>query len=341
MSVLPRISRLAVTDHPEEPLSQHEVMALLGLEGDEFAQRVFGRSAVNSRSLGLSTATLERTLQGRTSLTEDQLFANAVQAVAELDLDPAEIGTVVTASLYSLGGPTLAHRLVEAFAMDLATDKYHVIGVGCASMVPLVRLVTQSLDHHPDKKALIVAAESMSGLLSRATPEDERSKTVGSAIFGDGCGAVAIDKGDTGPAIVASKVHQIPGTLDVVRMELSDVDSYLHLDRDLPDVAAAGLADLVDEFLDCTGLVRADLNHWIVHPGGRRILDCVREALELGFERLEVSYDVLANRGNVGTPSIFYVLAETIRRNHPGPGARGLMITVGPGVTVGLMLLAF
>jgi predicted naringenin-chalcone synthase len=50
---------------------------------------------------------------------------------------------------------------------------------------------------------------------------------------------------------------------------------------------------------------------------------------------------VLANRGNVGTPSIFYVLAETIRRNHPGPGARGLMITVGPGVTVGLMLLAF
>jgi predicted naringenin-chalcone synthase len=152
---------------------------------------------------------------------------------------------------------------------------------------------------------------------------------------------VAIDHGDAGPAIVASKVHQIPGTLDVVRMELSDVDSYLHLDRDLPDVAAAGLADLVDDFLDSLGLVRADVNHWIVHPGGRRILDCAREALGLGTERLEVSYDVLANRGNVGTPSIFYVLSETIRRCQPGPGERGLMITVGPGVTVGLMLLAF
>jgi predicted naringenin-chalcone synthase len=341
VTVLPRISRLAVTDHPEEPLSQNEVMGLLGLEGDEFAERVFGRSAVNSRSLGLSTATLERTLQGRTALTEDQLFGHAVEAVAELDLDPAEIGTVVTASLYSLGGPTLAHRLVEAFAMDPATDKYHIVGVGCASMVPLVRLVTQSLDHQPGKKAVIVAAEAMSGLLSRATPEDERSKTVGSAIFGDGCGAVAIDHGTTGPAIVSSKVHQIPGTLDVVRMELSDVDSYLHLDRDLPDVAAAGLAELVDEFLDYSGLVRADVNHWIVHPGGRRILDCAREALDLSVERLEVSYDVLANRGNVGTPSIFYVLSETIRRRQPGPGERGLMITVGPGVTVGLMLLAF
>lgn len=341
MNALPRISRLAVTDHPEEPLSQHEVRTLLGLDGDDFAERVFGRSAVNSRSLGLSTATLERTLQGRTALTEDQLFANAVEAVADLELDPAEIGTVVTASLYSLGGPTLAHRLVEAFGMDPATDKYHVIGVGCASMVPLVRLVTQSLDHHPDKKAVIVAAESMSGLLSRATPDDERAKTVGSAIFGDGCGAVAIDNGSVGPAIVASKVHQIPGTLDVVRMELSDVDSYLHLDRDLPDVAAAGLAELVDDFLDCSGLVRGDVDHWIVHPGGRRILDCARAALGLNPERLEISYEVLSNRGNVGTPSIFYVLNETLRRCQPGAGERGLMITVGPGVTVGLMLLAF
>jgi predicted naringenin-chalcone synthase len=341
LSVLPRISRLSVTDHPEDPLSQHEVMALLGLEGDDFAERVFGRSAVTSRSLGLSTATLERTLQGRTSATEDQLFANAVQAVSELDLDPTKIGTIITASLYSLGGPTLAHRLVEAFGMDPATDKYHVIGVGCASMVPLVRLATPALAQHPDKKAVIVAAESMSGLLSRATPEDERSKTVGSAIFGDGCGAVAIDHGDSGPAIVASKVHQIPSTLDVVRMELSDVDSYLHLDRDLPDVAAAGLAELVDDFLDASGLVRADVNHWIVHPGGRRILDCAREALGLSVETLDVSYDVLSNRGNVGTPSIFYVLSETIRRRQPGSGERGLMITVGPGVTVGLMLLAF
>jgi predicted naringenin-chalcone synthase len=124
-------------------------------------------------------------------------------------------------------------------------------------------------------------------------------------------------------------------------MELSDVDSYLHLDRELPDVAAAGLAELVDDFLDASGLVRADVNHWIVHPGGRRILDCARAALGLNPDRLEVSYDVLANRGNVGTPSIFYVLSETIRRSQPGPGERGLMITVGPGVTVGLMLLAF
>ena len=50
---------------------------------------------------------------------------------------------------------------------------------------------------------------------------------------------------------------------------------------------------------------------------------------------------MLAAHGNVGTPSIFYVLDETIRRRSPSPGSRGLMVTIGPGVTVGLMLLVW
>ena len=243
--------------------------------------------------------------------------------------------------LYSLGGPTLAHRLVEGFGMDPETNKYHIGGVGCASMVPLVRLVVPSLGNHPGKKAVIVAAESMSGMFSRATSDDQRAKTIGSAIFGDGCGAAVIEMGTTGPAIVASKVHQINATLDVVRMELSDEDSYLHMERDLPELAATGLPGLVDEFMETVALTRADVDHWIVHPGGRRILDCVGDALGLSRAELEVSYDVLATRGNVGTPAIFYVLSEAMERHRPAAGQRGLMITVGPGVVVGLMLLEF
>jgi predicted naringenin-chalcone synthase len=248
---------------------------------------------------------------------------------------------VVTASLYSLGGPTLAHRLVEHFGMDPATDKYHIAGVGCASAVPLVRLVLTALDHHPDKKGLVVAAESMSGLMTRAVAGDQRAKTVGAAIFGDGCAAAVIEKGTNGPAVTASKVHQIEGTLNAVRMELTDQDSYLHLDRDLPDLAAAGLPALIDEFLGSSGLVRSDIDHWIVHPGGRRILERISAALQLSRRELEISYDVLAARGNVGTASIFYVLSETTKRRRPCTGEQALMVTVGPGVTIGLMLLVY
>jgi alkylresorcinol/alkylpyrone synthase len=242
-----------------------------------------------------------------------------------------------------LGVPTLAHRLAEHRGLAPSTDKYHLVGVGCASAVPLIRLAAQSLNGGGgQKKAVIVAADCMSGMLTREALGDPRAKIVGSAIFGDGCAAAVVEDGASGrgPAIVASAVHQIPGTLGAVQMELSEHDSYLHLDRDLPEVAAADLAALVEEFLRPLGLTRFAIDHWIVHPGGRRIIECMQSALSLSDTQVRASYDVLANHGNVGTPTIFYVLQQFMQRS-PGRGDRGLMITVGPGVTVGLMLLVF
>lgn len=336
----PRISRLEVVD-PQTSFSQDEVLALLGMREDEFAQRIFARCGVQRRRLSLSDEVLKSTLQGRTSMVEDELFAHAVTAVERMGVDPRDIGTVVSATLYSLGGPTLAHRLVDHFGMAPDTDKYHLVGVGCASAVPLMRLVSQSLRDHPDKAGLIVAAESMSGILMGAHPQDAKAKVIGSAIFGDGCAAALLDEGlgAKGPQILASKVHQIAGTLDAVSLDLAPQDSYLHLARNLPELAAADLGELADSFLESAGLDRSEIDHWIVHPGGRRIIDCVRAALSLSEEDVAVSRDVLANHGNIGTPSIFYVLHQTIEQRRPGSGERGLMVTVGPGITVGLLLL--
>jgi predicted naringenin-chalcone synthase len=336
----PRISHLEIV-HPESSLSQEEVLALLGMRDDEFAQRIFARCGVQRRRLNLSGEMLATTTQGRTRMIEDELFGYAATAVQRMGIDPREIGTVVTSTLYSLGGPTLAHRLVDHFGMAPDTDKYHVVGVGCASAVPLMRLVSQSLRDHPGKVGLIVAAESMAGILMGACADDAKAKVVGSAIFGDGCAAALLtgDLGAEGPEIVSAKVHQIAGTLDAVSLELAPEDSYLHLNRDLPDVAAADLGELADRFLESAGLDRMEIHHWIVHPGGRRIIDCVQSALSLSDEDVAVSRDVLANHGNIGTPSIFYVLHQAIEQREPGPGERGLVVTVGPGITVGLMLL--
>jgi 3,5-dihydroxyphenylacetyl-CoA synthase len=343
----PRIARVALA-HPETSFSQDEVLELLGLSGDEFAQRIFGRCGVRRRRLTLTEELLATTVQGRTPAIEQQLLGDAVRAIDELEIDLSDVGVVISSTLYSLGGPTIAHRLVDHYEMNPSTDKYHVVGVGCASAVPLVRLVSQALREHPGKKALVVAAESMTGILMGASAEDARSKTVGSSIFGDGCAVALIefDESSTatltdpeGPTVLASKVHQIAGTLDAVRMQLAPDDNYLHLIRELPDVAAEGLGELVDDFLGSNGIDRGTIDHWLVHPGGRRIIESVQEALGLSREQVSDSYEVLAEHGNVGTPAIFYVMKRMLERREPRRGEHGLMVTVGPGVTVGLMLL--
>jgi predicted naringenin-chalcone synthase len=336
------IAGLTVADPPTS-LDQAEVLELLDLSHDEFAVGVFARCGVERRRLHLDSGLLANPLQGRTAEVEQQLMDDAVRAVEQLGVDTGEIGTIVSATLYSLGCPTIAHRLIEHFEMDPKTDKYHLVGVGCASAVPLVRLAGQALQSHPGKKALVIAAESMSGLLSQATAHDLRSKTVGSAIFGDGCAAMLLDgdKAASGPQVIASRVHQVPDTLDAVRLDIAPQDSYLGLIRELPDVAGAHLRPITDAFLADHNLTGHMVDHWMLHPGGRRIIECSQQALALSDDDVSISRHVLANRGNVGTPSIFYVLHETIARRRPRPGQHGLLVTIGPGVSVGLMLLRF
>lgn len=336
---LPTIAGLA-TATPDSSFDQAQMLNLLGLAGDPFAEEIFAGCGVSRRGLEVSPELLRTTLQQRTHTTEDQLERLAIRAVDELELQPDGIGVVVTANYYSLGGPTLAHRLVDHYALRPNTDKYHVVGVGCASAVPLLRLASQALRDRPGEQALVVAAESVSGFISPVGPGDAKVKIVGASLFGDGAAAalVSLEPEATGPAVAATAVHQLPGTLDHVRFDVAGADSHMQVARELPQIAE-GVSGLVDEFLRRYGLDRGAIDHWPVHPGGRGILDGLRRGLGLSAGDVAPSAAVLAEHGNVGTPSAFFVLERTIRDRSPRSGERGLAVTIGPGVTVGLMLV--
>jgi alpha-pyrone synthase len=167
---------------------------------------------------------------------------------------------------------------------------------------------------------------------------------VGSALFGDGCGAALLNLG-TGtpgaPEILASAVHHMPGTLEQVRFAVGADDSFMRLGRELPAIVEEGLSGLVDAFLEPRGLDRSSIDHWLLHPGGRGILEGAQRGLGLSDEQVAASASVLADYGNTGTASSFFVLGMTERMRSPGPDELGLLISIGPGVTIGLMLLSW
>lgn len=334
-----RVSDIAIAN-PQSSFSQDEMLGLLGLEGDRFAETIFSRGGISKRHLDITPDALTATLQERATGTEELLERLAVEAIDQLGIDPSEIGTLITAAYYSLGGPTIAHRLLSRYGMDPSTDKYHIAGVGCASAVPLFKLAGQALRDHPGKHALVVAVDSMSGVMSRINGSDPRPKTVSLSLFADGCAAALLtdDPSASGPEVLATQVHQVEGTLGAVHFQHAKDDSFFRIGRELPAIART-LGPLVDEFLAANGRSSGDVAHWLVHPGGRAILDSVQQGVGLSDEQLAVSRDVLDRFGNMGTPSSFYVLHETIAQRQPQAGDVGLMITIGPGVTAGLMLL--
>jgi len=328
---------------PQSETTQRQALERLGLAGDEFAERIFSRSGVERRDLNLDAAFLQSNLEQRTAQVEQELLDRSVKAIGRLQFDPEAVGAVLTSSLYSLGTPSLAQRLIEHYGLDPSIDKYHVTGAGCSSAVPLFRLASQMLHSDPSREVLIVAAESMSSLFAPARADNPRVRTVGAAIFGDGCGAARLSarRGAAGPSILATAVHQVPGTLAAVEVACDEHGGFLQLAPELPKIAGEQLAGLVERFLAENRVGEESIAHWMLHPGGRRIVEEARDALGLHDDDVAISWQALADHGNVGTPSIFYVIDATVRSRRPQSGELGLAVTIGPGVSVGLMLMRF
>ena len=103
----------------------------------------------------------------------------------------------------------------------------------------------------------------------------------------------------------------------------------------MPALLAGSIAADVEILLDAHHLKVRDVDTWVVHAGGPRILDGVREALDLDEGDLQVSREVLAAVGNLSSASVLHVLAGTSAL----PGGIGVLMAFGPGVGAEYVLL--
>lgn len=87
------------------------------------------------------------------------------------------------------------------------------------------------------------------------------------------------------------------------------------------------------------GLSRSQMRFWVVHPGGRRVIDRVQKYSGMSDAQLRFSRSVLRNYGKMSSPTVMFVLDEIVRSGEPRAGAWGVMIALGPGMAAELALL--
>jgi polyketide synthase Type III len=78
------------------------------------------------------------------------------------------------------------------------------------------------------------------------------------------------------------------------------------------DGAAAFLERALDALLRRNLLRRADVRFWIVHPGGRKVIDNIQMHLGLTDEQLRPSRTVMRNFGNISLPTVMFVLDDGV-----------------------------
>jgi alkylresorcinol/alkylpyrone synthase len=122
-------------------------------------------------------------------------------------------------------------------------------------------------------------------------------------------------------------------------MKLTDGGLRLVLASDLPRVIGTLLPATVKEFLAAEGLNVEDVSFWVAHQGGPKVLDAIGEGLDLRADTLRPSWDVWERYGNVSSASVFFILRALQESAPPAPGALGVMLAFGPGLSCEMALL--
>ena len=89
-------------------------------------------------------------------------------------------------------------------------------------------------------------------------------------------------------------------------------------------------------FLARQGISRAELDGYVCHPGGAKVIDALEEAFELAPGELAEARSVLRDYGNMSAASVLFVLERALAQ---GLSGRHLMSSLGPGFTAAFALI--
>ena len=130
-----------------------------------------------------------------------------------------------------------------------------------------------------------------------------------------------------------------PGTTDALGWEVRDTGFAIVLSAALPDLLRSHLLADVKGLLAEHDLTPAEVPTWVVHAGGPRVIDAVRDAVGLSEDDVRESRASLAEVGNLSSASVLDVLARTLARSDVPPGSPAVLMAFGPGVSCELVLL--
>ena len=121
--------------------------------------------------------------------------------------------------------------------------------------------------------------------------------------------------------------------------DISEEGFRIVLSPEVPDMVRKHLAHDVDSFLADYELDRSDIDNWIMHTGGPKVLEATAEALQLPDGALDVSWQSLRRVGNLSSASVLLVLEEFMNRRRPALGSYSILAAMGPGFCAELVLL--
>lgn len=276
--------------------------------------------------------TLEERMQlyGRHALP---LSLQAVRKCIAGIIEPGEITHLISVSCTGMSAPGLDLQIAEALSLPANIFRTSVNFMGCYAAIHALKIAKMICDTTPEAKVMIVCTELCTIHFQLPYTADNAASSL---LFADGCAAVLVS--DSIEKENAIQLHKFfsevsyKGKCDMT-WELGQHGFLMTLSAFVPQLIQEDIALLVQNALRENGISNSDITHWCIHPGGRRILDVIQDQLGLTNEDMAYSRKVLAEYGNMSSPTILFVLKEILQQNPAGP-MKIFGVAFGPGLTM-------
>jgi alkylresorcinol/alkylpyrone synthase len=259
----------------------------------------------------------------------------ARKALANAGLAAGDIDTVVTVCSTGIATPSLDARVARRMGFRSDISRVPVFGLGCAGGASGLSIASRLAAARPGTNVLLVTIE----LCSLALRHDELTKAniVAVSLFGDGAAAIVLRAGDGGTTrIEHSGEHLWPDTLDIMGWSVDPQGFGVIMRRTIPEFVVENLKPALTQILGRMQLTLDDIDQFICHPGGAKVIQALETTLALDQGTLEHERQVIADYGNMSSPTVLFILERARARGLP---ARSLLTALGPGFTASCVSL--
>lgn len=288
------------------------------------------------RDLGSFREANDTFIEVATDLAEDALRT----ALDAAGLRPEDVDFMMFTSVTGISAPSIDALLVSRLGLRPDVKRLPSFGLGCVGGAAGLARVHDYLVGHPMGVGVLLSVELCSLTLQR--DDETMANFVATGLFGDGAAAVVLvgdERPQPGPTIVDTRSAFYPDTRGVIGWNVGGTGFEI--------VLTAGVADVIDrhfpadvaDFLARNDLTIADIEEWIAHPGGPRVLEAFSRSVELSEDAFAASWASLAKVGNLSSSAVLHVLADVLEKGGQSSGAAGLLFALGPGVSAEFVLL--
>ena len=252
-----------------------------------------------------------------------------------------EITDLIFISTTGLSTPSLDALIINQMRLSQNINRMAIFGLGCGGGVAGYSKACILAKANPEAVVLLVAVELCS--LTFLRNDFSKSNFIGSSLFADGVAACLIT-GDHHSNKATSKVTFLDtqsklyyDSLDVMGWQFMDSGFKVLFSSDIPTIIANNVYSDVTSFLDKHQLKISDIQNFIFHPGGKKVLTAYEEALKADGDFLKNTREVMNENGNMSSTTVLYVLERFVSKGFKN--GYGLMASMGPGFSCELVLL--